>query len=315
MILKNVLDIEIDDIVQLWNDSIGEKFPMSEKLWMQNTLQDKNVLREASIAIYQNEQLMGLVVAKYYQEDFQVNISPNIGWIQCLLVRKSARNQGIGYKLLNHVEKVFCDLSLSEIRLGGDPWHYFPGVPYEDTVAIKWFEKHGYKNSSIVTDLLKEVRNMKPYKLENSSHHFRVLTKEDIPKLLSFLEVVFPGRWHYEALRYADMGGNGREFIGLFLGDELQGFCRINDTTSSIIAQNVYWSSLVSGPLGGIGPLGIARHVRGNQYGIDLIRAAANELMARGMDYIVIDWTQLVSFYEKLSFMPWKEYQTMSKSI
>jgi len=82
-----------------------------------------------------------------------------------------------------------------------------------------------------------------------------------------------------------------------------------------MIAQNVYWSKLFKGNLGGIGPLGVDRQVRGNHYGIDLVKAATNELIRRGMDYIVIDWTQLVDFYGKLGFSSWKQYKTMSKKL
>ncbi|WP_342599895.1 GNAT family N-acetyltransferase [Psychrobacillus sp. FSL H8-0483] len=312
---KNVIDVPVSEIVEFWNECIGNSFPMTQKLWIQNTLQDSNVLKEASIVIYENGQLIGLVVAKRYQEKLQTEMSKYIGWIQCLLVRKIARNRGIGQKLLNHVEKKFNNLHLREIRLGRDPWHYFPGVPLENIETIKWFERRGYKKESIEIDLRREVRTVEPYKLTNPTHLFRVLTREEIPKLLSFLKQVFPGRWHYEALRYANINGSGREFMGFFIDNELKGFCRMNDPQSPLIAQNVYWSSLFKGPLGGIGPLGIDRHVRGNQYGIDLVKAASNELILRGMHHIVIDWTQLVTFYEKLEYVPWKHYETMSKSI
>jgi hypothetical protein len=45
------------------------------------------------------------------------------------------------------------------------------------------------------------------------------------------------------------------------------------------------------------------------------VKAAANELIGRGVTDIVIDWTQLVAFYEKLGFTPWKQYQSMTKQL
>ena len=69
------------------------------------------------------------------------------------------------------------------------------------------------------------------------------------------------------------------------------------------------------GEMGGIGPLGIDRAIRGKHFGIDLVKAAANELIGRGVTDIVIDWTQLIAFYEKLGFTPWKQYQSMAKTI
>lgn len=315
MNVVSLFDIETINIVNLWNEELGSTFPLTEALWKQNTVNEMNVLKEASIAILDQGELLGFVVAKQYQENVQAKMSRHVGWIQCLLVKQSARNRGIGETMLVHVEKVLKKNGITEIRIGRDPWHYFPGVPKEDVQTIEWFTKRGYVCESIETDLVKDVHTSVPYTLTNSVEHYRVLTQQDIPVLLEFLERAFPGRWHYEAIHYALIPGTGREFVGFFIDDELKGFCRINDPNSPVIAQNVYWSSLFEGTLGGIGPLGIDRSVRGHHYGLDLVKAAANELMKREVDAIVIDWTQLVSFYERLGFSPWKQYQTMSKSM
>lgn len=315
MNILSVLDIEPSKIVKLWNDSIGESFPITTALWIQNTVKEPNILSKASIAIMEENELLGFVVAKRYQENIEAVMPRNIGWIQCLFVKESARNRGIGTRLLRHVEQAFQELRLTEIRLGRDPWHYFPGISLDDKRTIEWFGQRGYIKGSIETDLRKVVKDTPPYTLTNLSEHFRVLTKQDLPALLQFLGREFPGRWHYEAIHYTVINGSGREFMGFFVKNELQGFCRMNNPKSPLIAQNVYWSQLFDGELGGIGPLGIKRSIRGNDYGLDLVKAAANELMNRGVSHIVIDWTQLVSFYEKLGFTVWKQYQSMAKSI
>jgi GNAT superfamily N-acetyltransferase len=310
-----VLDIEPSEIVKLWNESIGKTFPMSEDLWIQNTINEPNILKTASIAILEGNELLGFIVAKRYQESLQASMPSHIGWIQCILVKESARNQGIGSWLLQHAERNLQEEQMTEIRLGRDPWHYFPGVPADDKHAIEWFANRGYIKESIETDLARLVKDAPLYALKNSVDHFRVLTQKDLPDLLQFLEHVFPGRWHYEAIHYSFKEGSGREFMGFFINDELQGFCRMNDSQSPLIAQNVYWSGLFEGELGGIGPLGIDRSIRGSHYGLDLVKSAANELMRRKVSNIVIDWTQLVPFYEKLGFTAWKQYQTMGKAV
>lgn len=315
MIIKSVLDIESAEVVNLWNESLGSRFPMRKELWIQNTLQDKNVLSEASIAIIENERLVGFVVCKKYQEQLPANMPKDVGWIQCLLVSESERNSGIGTKLLNHAEQVFRFLNLKEIRLGRDPLHYFPGIPFEDGSAIDFFKKRGYSRESVEIDLIRSVKGAAKYELTNDENCYRILTKEDMPELLSLLVMSFPGRWHYEALHYNRKSQKGREFLGFYLEGKLQGFCRLNDHHSPIIAQNVYWSPLFQSPTGGIGPLGINRSIRGKRYGIDLVKAAANELMNRGVDQIIIDWTQLEQFYGKLGFEPWRKYQAMSKPL
>lgn len=315
MQLVPILDIEPNVIVNMWNETIGHSFPMTIPLWQQNTMKEPNVLYETSIALMEDGELLGFVVAKRYQENLPASMATHIGWIQCMLVRDSARNKGIGTRLIEHVEKQFTQQGIFEIRLGRDPWHYFPGVPKEDHQSVEWFKNKGYVAESIETDLMKSLSSSKPYQLTNPNEHYRVLTPEDLPELLQFLEQAFPGRWHYEALHYTIVQGTGREFIGFYVNNELKGFCRINDSLSPVIAQNVYWSQLFDGALGGIGPLGIERSIRGQQFGLDLVKAAANELMKRHVDTIVIDWTQLVPFYEKLGFTTWKQYITMAKTI
>lgn len=307
--------LDPSQFVQLWNDTIGNRFPMTNALWHQNTIRDSNVNWKGSVAVIEKDELLGFVVTKQFQEQLDVQMSTSIGWLQCLLVKSSARNRGIGSMLLSHAEDVMTEENVQEILLGRDPWHYFPGVPLEDLSAIEWFMGKGYEKASVETDLKKVMRNAEHFPLTHSASHYRVLKQDDIPKLIQFLKQTFPGRWHYEAIHYEKLQGTGREFIGLYVEDELKGFCRINDVQSPVIAQNVYWSELIEGELGGIGPLGIDRSIRRMHFGMDLVKAAANELLVRGVDEIVIDWTQLDSFYEKLGFVPWKRYQAMRKTL
>lgn len=315
MRIIQLAEVAASDIVALWNEEIGDRFPMSIALWNQNTTNEPNVLKEGSLAVMEKGELNGFIVAKRYSEKLEATMPTSVGWIQSMLVRKSCRNQGLGSNLLQLAERALIEAGVEEIRLGRDPWHYFPGVPLEDQTSIHWFEKQGYIKGGIETDLIKDVRDRELFSLTNSSEHYRLLTKDDIPSLLRFLKRTFPGRWHYEALHYDLIGGSGREFIGFFIEDELLGFCRLNDPKSPVIAQNVYWSALRQGQLGGIGPLGIDREIRGSHFGIDLVKSAANELIGRGMTEIVIDWTQLVAFYGKLGFTPWKQYQSMAKTV
>ncbi len=314
MRIVSIKQIDVREIVSLWNECLGIAFPMSEALWVQNTIDDINVQNDGSIGMYEGEELVGFTVVKIYQEKLSTVMPRDIGWIQCLVVKPTFQKKGIGERLLKKAEEALLSASVKEIRLGRDPWHYFPGVPKENPTAVSWFKKHGYQVDSVETDLLKNIALGESLPLKNSLTSYRLLKDKDLPELVRFLGKTFPGRWHYEAIHYAKIG-NGREFIGLFIDNELKGFCRINDPTSPMIAQNVYWSKLFTGTLGGIGPLGVDRQLRGKHYGIDLVKAATNELIARGMEHIVIDWTQLVEFYEKLGYSIWKQYVAMSKKI
>jgi len=312
---KPIAEVESELIVDCWNGIIGEQFPMRKELWIQNTLMDPNILSEGSVAVFEEGDLVGFVVSKVYQEELPAVMPKETGWIQCLLVREEFRNRGIGSELLRIAEEAISNLNSRELMIGRDPQHYVPGIPLSEEASIRFFERRGYEKETIETDLICHVKDMDVVSLHNHETYYRVLNKDDQAELISFLSTAFPGRWHYEALKYFELGGQGREFIGLFIDGTMKGFCRINDPSSPTIAQNVYWSPLFNGATGGIGPLGIERSVRGNQLGLDLVKAASNELIKRGMEHMIIDWTQLTEFYGKLGFTPWKQYQTMSKRL
>jgi len=144
---------------------------------------------------------------------------------------------------------------------------------------------------------------------------FALLKEEEKTDFLTFLNRCFPGRWEYEAIKYFEKGGQGREFVVLKDKDRMIGFCRINDQHSPFIAQNVYWQPLFSEPIGGIGPLGIDENERGHGYGLAIVKAAINTLRERDIQTMIIDWTSLIDFYKKLGFKPWKGYTTYFKQI
>lgn len=314
MILQRLKDLPTSQIVDLWNHELGTSFPMSVELWTQNVWQDACTDEEASFGVMEDDNLVAFIVVKKIQQTTDAQMDPTIGWINSLLVKSADRGQGIGSKLLEQAERALSDKK--EIRLGRDPWHFFPGIPAEDSQTQSWFQKRGYEAQSTETDLLKTHANNMLEKLpdDNSLVTLRLLKPQELPQLDMFLASEFPGRWHYELIEYLRYDGTGREFLGLFVNQQLKGFCRVNDRQSPIIAQNTYWSGLFSSSLGGIGPLGIARDIRKQGLGMALVQSAVSELEARGIHTVVIDWTQLVSFYEKLGFAPWKHYVTYSKN-
>lgn len=305
----------LPDIVFLWNQRLKEDFPMTEELFTQNSFADENVCRESSrIALNEEGQVVGFVVGKRWQEDLSITLGENIGWIQVLLVDEAYENQGIGSTLLEFAETSFKNHGIKRILLGRDPWHYFPGIPVAYKQAQAWFESKGYKYTVTEFDLINDYSESEREVLPTpDSATFSLLTLEDKGAFLDFLKRCFPGRWEYEAMHYFKQGGTGREFVILKKNEKIIGFSRINDGNSPLIAQNVYWSPLFDEELGGIGPLGVDANERKQGYGLATVEAAIYFLRERYINKIVIDWTGLVDFYEKLGYETWKEYKSYQK--
>ncbi|WP_066315597.1 GNAT family N-acetyltransferase [Bacillus sp. FJAT-29814] len=308
---------KISELVNLWNSEIGSAFPMTEELFTQNSVEDENILPEGSfIAVDQQGQAAGFIVSKRWREKLPIQIDGETGWIQALIVRSSARGQGIGSALLEKAEDALRNSDCKRVFLGRDPYHYFPGVPVEFQEAKQWFERRGYHPTGVESDLIREFSPDEETPMPELAGLQVTLIKEDEKEqLLAFLHRCFPGRWEYEAYHYFRRGGTGREFVVLKKAEEIIGFCRINDPDSPVIAQNVYWAPLFDEHLGGIGPLGIDRAQRKNGYGLSIVEAAVSFLRERKIERIVIDWTGLTEFYGRLGFNVWKQYEQYYKNL
>ncbi|MUK89020.1 GNAT family N-acetyltransferase [Ornithinibacillus sp. L9] len=294
----------ITEIVKLWNKELHNSFPMREELLKQNSFLDENVCLDGSrIAVDERDRIIGFVVAKRWQEELQVGMRKEVGWIQVILIDHRYRNLGIGKKMLTHVETIFKDKGIERILIGRDPWHYFPGIPHELEDTKRWFERQGYEQQGKDYDLMCNYDSSSIASTPDFEEvEFSLLIIEEKDQFLDFLHRCFPGRWEYEAIHYFEKGGNGREFVLLKKEGGIIGFCRINDSHSPIIAQNVYWAPLFRDELGGIGPLGIDANERKNGYGLAIVEAGVAFLRKRGINRVVIDWTGLVDFYKKLGY-------------
>ncbi|WP_407271563.1 GNAT family N-acetyltransferase [Radiobacillus sp. PE A8.2] len=307
----------LSELVDLWNKELRADFPMRPELFEQNSFQDVNLFKMGSqIVVNDEDGIIGFVVAKKWQDDTDVGISRETGWIQVLLVDSNYRGRGIGKQLLQHAESALKECGVKRVLIGMDTWHYFPGVPLEYADSVNWFERQGYKKGYIAHDLDCHYEQNEGLSLpEIDDVEFTILREQERQTFLSFLKQCFPGRWEYEAMQYFDKGGTGREFVVAKKRGEIIGFCRINDAKSPIIAQNVYWAPSYENELGGIGPLGIDANERKNRYGLSIVKAAVYYLRKRNIFSIVIDWTELIKFYNKLGFEVCKSYQSYEKQL
>lgn len=308
---------KLEELVRLWNMELGEKFPMRKDLFKQNSFDDENVFLPGSfIAMNEDNQVIGFIVSKVWQENINVQMNQQAGWIQVLLVHHEYRGQGIGTTLLTMAEAALKESAVSKILLGRDPWHYFPGVPHQFNDVKDWFEHQGYVNEGSEYDLICHYNGDLDIDLvQRADIDFSLLKIEDKEEFLSFLHRCFPGRWEYEAIHYFKKGGIGREYVVLKKNNRIIGFCRINDDQSPFVAQNVYWAPLFNESLGGVGPLGIDSNERKNGYGLAVVEAGVQFLRKRENKSIIIDWTGLVDFYGKLGFETWIEYSKYGKTL
>ncbi|WP_339213791.1 GNAT family N-acetyltransferase [Ornithinibacillus sp. FSL M8-0202] len=310
-------EARLDQLVALWNQELGDYYPMRTELFRQNSFLDVNVSYEGSIVVVDEaDRVIGFMVVKYMKEKTEVSMRDDLGWIQAIIVDSAYRNRGIGTQLLNHAEAHFKQKGLKEILLGRDMYHYFPGIPSELAETVDWFEKRGYQHQGTEVDLSKSFTDSETVHMPAIPNvEFSILQEAEKENFLQFLHHCFPGRWEHEAIHYFQKGGTGREFVVEKENGQIIGFCRINDAESPIIMGNINWAPLFPGKVGGIGPLGVDAKKRKSGYGIAVVQAGIAFLRARGVNQMIIDWTGLVDFYRKLGFDVWKSYQSYKKEI
>lgn len=312
----------ISEMTALWNKEWVDSFPMRDRLVQQNMFEDRNVLAAGSWMVLEEEtdQLLGFIVAKAWQDDESgVSFSSDTGWIHALVVAPEWRGRGIGGLLLEKAEAALRAAGASQFALGNDfHWRMFPGLPEVRPETKAWFEKRGYEVLKPTYDLIHEYGDTPADAVElpqAAGVTFRLAKPDDRAALIAFMERCFPGRWEYQTKQYWERGGSGREFVVLEKdGGELIGFCRLNDSRSPLLAQNIYWAPMFEEELGGIGPLGIDEQYRGYRYGLSIVQAAVSFLRQRGIRRIVIDTTPYVDFYGKLGYRIWKTYWRLHKT-
>lgn len=305
-----------DSLVDLWNEEYARSFPMRNILFKQNSITDRNIHWESSfVAVSENGDPIGFIISKVWKEE--MDLFKNRGWINSLVVKKDYRLKGLGTELFRSAEKKLMEAGIKTVFLGRDPWHYFPGIPDEDEGAKRWAVKQGFVSKGKDFDMYRHIPDG-----EATDHpalegyEFMTLRQEEQEQLLEFLHASFPGRWEYETVEYFKRGGMGREFVVAKKNNKIVGFCRVNDSQSPFIAQNVYWAPLFSDhELGGIGPLGIDSKERKKGLGLEIVKAGIRTLQERGNQSIVIDWTGITDFYKKLGFDIWKSYEAYSKQL
>ncbi|WP_261129309.1 GNAT family N-acetyltransferase [Bacillus sp. Marseille-Q3570] len=305
--------LPLEELCGLWNEEIGGDFPITERLFRQNSLNCPFVLSEGSWYVMEGNNVIGFIITKF-TKDNEDHLPSNIGWIQALLVKDDSRNNGIGNQLLIKAEQALASVGVTKIILGRDFHHYFPGIPSTVSNIHLWFENRGYVEVNKVKDFYR-VAPDHAEEIDTTEITMSELEPSEKMQFLSFMEESFPGRWEYEAREYFKKGGDGSHFIVAKYGEEIIGFVRVNGLDSPVIGPNIYWHYLFEEKVGGIGPLGIKKSHRKKGYGKAIVQKAINIAVERGCRHLIIDWTELDEFYQSFGFKAWKEYEQYEKSM
>jgi ribosomal protein S18 acetylase RimI-like enzyme len=309
-------------VLAIWNAALGARFPLSRDLFVQNGVRDPHVRPEACwlATVPGQADAVGFCLAKVVREPIGADgWLPQRGWVSLLAVDPDYQRRGVGSALLACAEQYLRAQRRTVITLGGDPNHFLPGVP-ADRGALAFFRSAGYAFAADAYDLRRALSRRMPPTPEPGlpiarGVTIRLLQPADAPRLLAFLDEVFPGRWRYTVGRVLQQGGSIGDIMGVVAANRVVGFAQLYHPHSRWIGPSVAWTWGLGRLTGGIGPMGLASSFRGRGLGLALLDRSVRRLAQLGVREIVVDWTGLRDFYGRLGFSVWRRYRQGEKRL
>jgi GNAT superfamily N-acetyltransferase len=319
-------------MTDVWNAALGDTFPLSLPLFRQNTSEDPHFDPAGCWAACDpgDQRVRGFCVAKVAREPLGADgLLDDRGWISIIAVHPGVQRRGLGTALLRKAEEFLRRRGRPRAVLGGDPGHFFPGVPVEgasgsaagtgqgprESAALTFFGARGYRFRGDAYDLRRSLRGYHTPPLVDAEAatltdlEVRPLRRGEETALLAFLDAVFPGRWRYTLGRFLAGGGAIGDVMGVVQGGAVLGFAHLFHPASRWIGPSIAWTRQGRSPAGGLGPMGLAPALRGRGLGLILLDRSMRHLARVGVEDMVIDWTVLLDFYGRLGFVPWKHYR------
>jgi len=321
-----------DDLIRLWNRSIGSSFPLDRRLYEQQIRLDKD--EKAIFVMRQDNEIHGALLAKRPRRSSSSGQIPALANISFLIVDRKSRRQRIASQLLEAAELWAAGRGASRLAIGRDRYHFFPGCPAAGgsckvpdpeaegfKAAAAFFDARGFAfapghESDLIADLQESGSLLGGAPKLPEGFSFGAYNPQERVQLLQFFRKNFPGRWLDDTTEALDAGMRPKDLC--ILRDQkgaTAGFARIYDKDSPVIGPGTYWRQLLGSEPGGLGPIGLDEDLRGRGLGLELLRLSLKELASRGTGLTVIDWTTLDTFYGKLGFAPWKLYRMGEKAI
>ncbi len=323
MIIKynNYSSSNSSEIIKLWNSEVGYIYPITKEMFNQNINECKYFSNEVSFVAIEGKKIVGFIFGKIYDNDPIMSKYINASFISLIYVSRDYRRNGIGSKLLELFESCIKSRKITKIMLGSDLDNFFPGIPNDfDNLTDVFFRKRGYTVTYYTHDLVKKLtRNdvlvYNSYARDNKTNfEIRYYTKEDEQKVKEFFEKCFYGRWYNEAIEYFENDEINDEYLLAFDNDKVVGFLRLNKQKIKKISYNIMWSKRFDKLLG-VGPLGVDADYRKNGIATRLLLKGIADGVVEGFSHAMIDWTGLVTYYQKFGFETWKCYQYANKII
>lgn len=302
-----LLESDLPQLETLWAQCFPPAFAMQQNDLRQRIFADPALCPQASLALkLPGGKLVGAVVGK--QMPPESGACASSACISTLLVHPAFTGHGFGTQLFIACEKALAALGAKTIFIGQEFHNFFSGIPAPTPQKLKFFEQLGcIIHTEDHFDLEADIQNnpyidaFSPSDWEGKYQAQALHTPEEKEALFAFLSREFPGRWEWEARQQLAQPNQERYFLLLKNAAGLvQGYCHVSASPDGS---------------GGLGPVGIAKELRGQHLGDFLLAASLQHLRRLGVQKVCIDWTILQKFYGQFGFQVVRTYRGAKKQV
>ena len=306
---------DMQEVTALWNAACGTDLAISPRFADYNLRPSPGGDQSAAFAM-QAGRAIGFVSASYLNDPTVAD--PHSGWIDAIAVAPEAQGKGIGRALMQWAEAWLADKGVTAITVGAGLRPFTAGVP-DELNSIRFFQQRGYgavpEHAKQEWDVAADLTHYKPpTSVRAIDGLVSPAQRDDINALQTFLQREFPDRWRYEFETYLAEGGRISDYMVLWTERGIDGCCVLTFEDSLHPIERFYPYRLPR-PWGQLGSIGISADRRGQGFGAALLDAGLRRLHNNGVNGCVIDWTDLVEFYAKFGFSPYRTYHILFRPI
>lgn len=309
----------VEAAVAVWNAACGADLSVSPRFVAYNLQPARGAIVAARQALLDGRPV-GFVIASTFPADATV-AAPELGWIDAIAVTPDAQGQGIGSALLAWAEEWLASQGCQAAALGSGLRPFVPGVPVELNSA-DYFTRRGYMGETLDSPIDETTwdvaANLATYSPPSTVRKIDGIARPAQPgdhqAILDFLYREFPGRWRYEYEEHIRNGGRISDYMVLVTERGVDGCCVLTFEDSVRPIERFYPYRLPR-PWGQLGSIGVSADRRGQGYGAALLDAGLRRLHANGVNGCVIDWTNLLGFYGKFGFTPYRRYLQLHRAL
>ena len=302
-------NIDFDALERAWNRFHPSKYAVDASILRYNTVESPVFDWGASCAqVNDDGEIAAFVIIKQPANRLYVGPDKDVFHLSAI----GFCDPQTAVDLFASARDMLANRGASRIVFGMDSRHFFPGCPIDVPAITNYLTIEGFSAGGEAVDLERDlVDYVNPFPIP-SEFQFRIASDVDIPAVDDFLRREFPGRWRYDSAQRIAAEGRPTVAYGMFDGTICEGFAILQDWTCKHPVAGGVWRADLGDHWGTLGPIGVAKHLRGNGAGNALLGKALEYQRDQGVRKCIIDWTGLVKFYGGHGFKVNRTYRSMS---